>query len=107
MEEHGKNDSEGSTKAAVALTHRGLESARPARTPYWVPDLRCTGLAIRVAVSGLKTWGVAYRIKGDPKVRRRSLGRFPDVSLDEARQRADALTRAARAGRDLEGEERQ
>jgi integrase len=90
----------------VALTHRTLEALRAGGAAYRVPDLRCRGLAIRVAVGGLKTWDLAYRIKGDAKVRRRSLGRFPDVSLDQARERAEALTRAARAGRDLEDDER-
>src|SRR3954469_22502305 len=88
------NDSEGPTRPAEALTHRTLEALRAGSTPYRVPDVRCPGLAIRVATSGLKTWDLAYRIKGDQKVRRRSLGRFPEVSLDDARQRAESLTRA-------------
>jgi integrase len=35
------------------------------------------------------------------RVRRLSLGQFPDVSLEAARDRANELTRAARAGHDL------
>jgi hypothetical protein len=38
-------------------------------------------LAVRVAPSGLKTWDLAYRIRGSGKVRRVSLGRIVDVSL--------------------------
>jgi integrase len=72
-----------------------------------VSDQRCTGLAVRVAPSGLKTWDLAYRIGGTGKVRRLSLGRVSDVSLEAARQRANDLTRAARAGRDLVAEEEQ
>jgi integrase len=53
-----------------------------------------------VAQNGLKTWDLAYRIKGTGKGRRVSLGRFPEVSLEQARERADELTRAARAGTD-------
>ena len=54
----------GETRDKTALTHRGVEALRPAAAPYRIPDLRCPGLAIRVAPSGLKTWDVAYRIRG-------------------------------------------
>src|SRR5262249_59233023 len=70
-----------------------------------VSDQRCIGLAVRVAPSGIKTWDLAYRIRGAEKVRRVSLGRVADVSLEKARARANDLTSAARAGRDLIAEE--
>ena len=38
-------------------------------------------------------------------MRRLSLGRTTDVSLEQARERANELTSAARGGRDLVGEE--
>jgi integrase len=60
---------------------------------------------VRVAPSGVKTWDLAYRIRGTGKMRRLSLGRTTDVSLEHARERANELTSAARAGRDLVGEE--
>jgi len=60
---------------------------------------------VRVAPSGLKTWDLAYRIHGAGTVRRISLGRTGDVSLEQARERANELTGAARAGRDLVAEE--
>jgi integrase len=55
----------------------------------------------------MKTWDLAYRIRGTGKMRRLSLGRTTDVSLEQARDRANELTSAARAGRDLiaEGDE--
>ena len=95
----------GLTRGAVSLTHRAIEALRSAETPYRVSDQRCVGLAIRVAPSGLKTWDLAYRIRGTAKIRRLSLGRLGDVSLEQARQRANELTGAARAGRDLLAEE--
>jgi hypothetical protein len=49
-----------------------------------------------VAPSGIKTSG---------KTRRLSLGRVADVALEKARERANALTSAARTGRDLITEE--
>jgi integrase len=62
-------------------------------------------MAVRVAPSGVKTWDLAYRIRGTGKMRRLSLGRTTDVSLERARERANELTSAARGGRDLIAEE--
>jgi integrase len=95
----------GLTRGAVSLTHRSIEALRPGEVPYRVSDQRCIGLAVRVAPSGIKTWDLAYRIRGSGKVRRVSLGRVADVSLEKARERANELTSAARAGRDLIAEE--
>jgi integrase len=50
---------------------------------------------------------LVYRVKGSGKVRRLSLGRVGDVGLEQARERANALTSAARQGRDLIEEEAQ
>ena len=95
----------GLTKAAMALTHRAIESLRLEAIPYRVPDSRCSGLALRVATSGSKTFDLSFRIKGG-LARRMSLGRFPEISLEEARDRANELTKVGRAGRDLVSEER-
>ena len=95
----------GLTRGAQLLTHRTIETLRPAEAPYRVPDQRCKGLAVRVAPSGVKTWDLAYRIRGTAKMRRLSLGRTTDVGLEQARERANELTSAARGGRDLIGEE--
>jgi hypothetical protein len=54
----------GLTRGAQMLTHRGIEALRPAEAPYRVPDQRRKGLAVRVAPSGVKTWDLAYRIRG-------------------------------------------
>jgi integrase len=95
----------GLTRGAQPLTHRTIETLRPAEAPYRVTDQRCKGPAVRVAPSGVKTWDLAYRIRGTAKMRRLSLGRTTDVSLEQARERANELTSAARSGRDLIGEE--
>jgi Arm DNA-binding domain len=95
----------GLTRGAQLLTHRSIEAMRPAESPYRVTDQRCKGLAVRVAPSGVKTWDLAYRIRGTAKTRRLSLGRTTDISLEQARERANELTSAARGGRDLIAEE--
>lgn len=89
----------------MALTHRSIEALRASEAPYRVSDQRCIGLAVRVAPSGIKTWDLACRIRGSGKVRQVSLGRIADVGLEKARERANELTAAARAGRDLIAEE--
>jgi integrase len=91
----------GKTRARRPLTHRSIEALGTEAAPYRVPDSKSSGLAIRVAPSGLKTWDLAYRVKGSKTFRRLSLGRFPEVGLDDARARASELTRAARSGSDL------
>src|SRR5947208_13513722 len=94
----------GLTRGALALTHRSIEALKPGEAPYRVSDQRCIGLAVRVAPSGVKTWDLAYRVRGSG-VRRVSLWRVADVSLERARERANVLTSAARGGRDLIAEE--
>jgi integrase len=91
----------GKTRPAEALTPRSIEAMKPEIHPYRVPDLRCPGLAIRVAPSGIKTWDVLFRIRGTAVVKRKALGAFPAVTLAQARDRMGGLGRAAQAGRDL------
>src|ERR1700722_17437908 len=93
------------TRIPQALTAKAIEAMKPdPKSAYRAPDLRAKGLALRVAANGGKTWDLAYRIKGKG-VRRPSLGRYEDVALEAARQRANELTSAARQGRDLIAEE--
>src|SRR3984957_18830793 len=95
----------GRTRGVVVLIHRVMQTLRLTEAPYRVPDQRCKGLAVRVAPSGVKTWDLAFRVRGTGKTRRLSLGRTTDIGLEQARERANELTSAARGGRDLIGEE--
>ena len=70
----------GLTRGALPLTHRTIETLRPAEAPYRVPDQRCKGLAARVAPSGVKTWDLAYRIRGTAKMRPYRLGEPPTLA---------------------------
>ena len=56
-----------------------------------MPDQRCKGLAVRVAPSGVKTWDLAYRIRGTGKMRRLSLGRRPKLERQHGPPDASAL----------------
>jgi site-specific recombinase XerD len=96
----------GATKTAQLLTAKIIKAleADPAG-PYRVPDSLTRGLGLRVAVDGGKSWDLAFRIKG-AGVRRQSLGKYEDLGLEAARDRANELTSAARKGRDAIAEEK-
>ena len=95
----------GETREAKTFTTRGVDALKADAAPYRVPDARTPGLAVRVAVDGRRTWDASFKIAGTGRVRRTSLGVYPDISLEAARDRARELARAARAGRDLLEEE--
>ena len=56
------------------------------------------GLRLIVEEKGNRRWACRITIAG--KRANRGLGTYPDVSLDEARRKAQDLRRAAREGRD-------
>lgn len=91
------------------LTASVLSALRPAARPYYVSDEQQIGLRVRVATTGALTWNVAFRLKGGG-TKSASLGPCDPhgrkgLSLAEARERAAAIVKAARQGRDLLGEE--
>jgi integrase len=93
----------GKTRDRVILTDTAIKALKPAGKPYRVVDLRAAGLAIRVAPGGLKSFDVAYRL--GKTVKRAAIGRYGDLDLEQARERANKLTSAARLGRDLIADE--
>ena len=56
------------------------------------------GLYLEVAVNGSKRWFWKYRLDG--KEKRLALGRYPDVSLKDARTARDVARLSQRAGKD-------
>jgi integrase len=69
--------------------------ARPER--YEIAE--ASGLALRVAPSGAKSWGWRYRAP-DGRQRRLTLGVYPKVSLADARERQAAARRLLALGKD-------
>ncbi len=72
------------------LTNAAVKAARPRARAYKIFDGR--GLHLFVAPTGLRAWRLKIRIDGREQLL--SIGHWPDVTLDEARELADA-TRAA------------
>lgn len=82
------------------LLLRKLAAPVSARTEIW--DSRVPGFGLRISPSGNKSFIVVYRHKGRP--RRLTLGRYPMMSLSEARQRAIEALRDAMLGVDPQQE---
>jgi integrase len=95
----------GRTRGQVLLTARFIESLKAEAEPYRWKEPRPSVLALRVAPNGVKSFDVAYRIKGSPAVKRTTIARYGDVNIDEARARAGDLVKAARKGKDLIADE--
>jgi len=74
-------------------------------------DSNCPGLVLRVTDNGTRSFSVLYRVAGKTgrtgtgrtrygKQQRLTLGRWPDVGLKEARDRAREIVAGATDGRD-------
>lgn len=78
--------------AKQALTEERIDALRPRRQRYEVKDPGCRGLEVRITPSGTRTFCAVYKTQG--RQRRETLGRFPQLSLTDARKRvADILER--------------
>ena len=53
---------------------------------------------LRVSESGHKSFSLLYRVNGDPKLRRLTLGRWPQLKPAQSRQLAIAALDQVRAG---------
>src|SRR5688572_18836181 len=80
----------------TAQTVKGLNAGATDRTDYFDTDVR--GFGLRVTANGVKSWIYLYRINGRP--RRYTIGRYPDLSLADARDRAKAARNDVAKGMD-------
>lgn len=80
----------------MALTDTTIRNAKPAARDYKIAD--SGGLFLLVTPAGGKLWRLKFRIDG--KERKLSLGRYPDISLSEARKRRDAAREQVALGND-------
>jgi hypothetical protein len=84
------------------LSAKEVEQARPTDKPRRISD--GDGLTLWVSTTGVKSWQFRYTHGGKPQTA--TLGKYPDVSLAEARKRADAARDAASEGRHVTVEKR-
>jgi integrase len=83
------------------LTDARIRSAAPPETgilELW--DGKTSGLCFRVMKSGVRSWTFRYRPHSGAAFRRVTLGRYPTLSLVEARGAAERLRDRVRAGAD-------
>lgn len=66
------------------------------RVEIW--DAKIPGFGVRASTSGTKSFILMYRFRGKP--RRLTLGRYPTLSLSDARQRASEVLRSVQLGVD-------
>ncbi len=85
-------------KPLTDLTIRKLKPDQNGRYDVW--DTRFQGLGIRVFKSGKKSFFLSYRING--RKRRATLGRYPNISLADAREMAHDRRRTIARGQDPE-----
>ena len=83
-------------------TIRALESSERGQINYI--DVTLPGFSLRLAAGGARTWTVTYH-RGR-YVRRLTLGRYPLVSLADARAEAKQVLAAVTQGRDPAAEKR-
>lgn len=80
----------------MALTDTQIRGLKPKDKVYLIAD--GDGLSIEVAKSGSKLWRFRYRFNGKPRVL--ALGRYPEVTLAEARDKRLEARRKVSAGID-------
>lgn len=80
----------------MKLTDLKIKAAKPADKSYRLFD--GGGLYLEIYPNGSKLWRLKYRIDG--KEKRVSLGRYPEVSLVKAREKASAIRNLLAEGAD-------
>ncbi|MFC5387572.1 tyrosine-type recombinase/integrase [Aquamicrobium segne] len=73
----------------IELTDRFCASAKPIngkQTDYF--DVNTKGLCLRVSPAGTRSWNLVYTKPSDGKRARMKLGRYPEIKLGKAREKA-------------------
>ncbi|OOG42696.1 site-specific integrase [Rhodanobacter sp. C05] len=78
--------------AGQKLTKRLVESLRPAVSgDVFIWDTEVTGFGVRVKPSGTRSFMFRYRTPGGGNDRKVTIGRYPSLSVEEAREHAREL----------------
>ena len=84
------------------LTKRIVETARPKEADYFLWDDDAPGFGLRVRNSGRRNFIVQYRTR-EGRQRRRVIGGFPVMTVDQARRLAREWLVTAQRGEDPAG----
>ncbi|MET4567697.1 tyrosine-type recombinase/integrase [Rhodanobacter soli] len=88
-------------RLAKPLTELQISKARAKAKPYALAD--GNGLYLMVSTAGLKTWVVRYRLPGSATATPATIGRYPAMTLAEARVCAVQAKRDAAQGKGTAG----
>ena len=80
-----------------SLTELTIRKAKPADKRYDLFDASARGLGLRVAISGTKSWFIMRRFNG--RMLRITFGRYPEISLANARLKVPEVLREMADGR--------
>lgn len=83
------------TKHSTALTDTAVRNLKPGVTVIERADHASPGLRIRVSPAGRKTWFYRYRNSVDGSLQKITLGRYPLMSLADARNAWAELSKAS------------
>src|SRR5262245_59632943 len=86
----------------MKLTALNIENWKPSSERQEVLDR--DGLYFIVQPSGVKSWALRYRRKGDGKAVKHTIGSYPMLSLMDARSKAIELRAAIERGADPHGD---
>jgi integrase len=84
----------------VNLTARYVETVKTGDGRLEIRDAKVKGLELRVRARGGKSWLLRYRRQSDGTKRVWTMGRFPEMTLEEARETAADARRAIAKGGD-------
>ncbi len=83
----------------VRLTVKAVAAAKPAEREYTLWDNLLAHFGVRVQPSGVRSWIVQTRVRG--RMRKITLGRFPELPLDAARREGAAVLARLWGGEDV------
>ena len=88
-----------SRKQRIRLTMKAIVAAKPAQGEYTLWDSQLAHFGVRVLPSGIRSYIVQCRVRG--RMRKITLGRFPEVPLEIARQKGAAALARLWGGEDV------
>lgn len=87
------------TKTRIRLTVKAIAAAKPAAKEHTVWDNQLAYFGVRVQPSGVKSYIIQARVQG--RMRKITLGRFPELPLDAARREGAAVLARLWGGEDV------
>lgn len=83
----------------TCLTIKAIAAAKPAAREYTLWDTQLAHFGVRVQPSGVRSYILQTRVNG--RMRKITLGRFPELSLDSARREAASFLARLWGGEDV------